>query len=103
MAASEFKVSLDEELKRCGLTREQLDTPCSSEECNEVARILVQWEPLAPFIGLSDTDITAIQRDHPVPPMGYREQCSAAIAKWKSKLGHRATLLGKTRLVLMSK
>ena len=91
--AEEFGVSLDEELQRFDLNRQQLNFPCSSEDCNKVARILVDWEPLAPFIGLEDTEITAIQREHPVPPLKYRGQCAAAIAKWKSKYGRRATFL----------
>ena len=90
MACKKLKVSLDDVLPRYDLTVEQLDTPCSFEHCHEVSRHLVLWEPLAPLIALNEVDITTIQRDH---PRDYRSQCSAALTKWRHKLGRRATFL----------
>ena len=84
------EVTCGDVLQRFSLTREQLDTPCTFENCSLLAEILVKWEPLAPGIGLSEQDITAIQQDH---KGDYRAQCSAALAKWRHKFGLRATFL----------
>ena len=82
--------SLDNILERYSLTRDQLDTPCTFKDCANVARILLQWEHLAPYIGLEEVDITRIQHDH---LRDYSAQCLAAIAKWRRKNGENATFL----------
>jgi hypothetical protein len=84
------KVTSSDVLERMHLTPDQLNIPCSFKHCTEVAAVLLKWEPLAPWIGLNEADITTVQQDH---RGDYRSQCSAALSKWRHKFGCRATFL----------
>lgn len=68
------------------LTPEQLSIPCSDEHLEKVARKLTSWKVLAPGLGLSEDEVTAIQRDH-------QDDCLASLIKWRDKLKKKATYL----------
>ncbi len=82
-------VRLDSVLLLKELTREQLATPCPTDQCNELAMKLDRWELLAPFIGLSEGDCTAIKENN----SSYELQRLAMISKWKKMYGSEATYL----------
>ena len=82
--------SLVEVLCKHSLTEQQIDAPCSYEHVVEIASKVNKWERLVLSIGLTDIEVTAIQRDK---PNDYRLQCSAAFEKWRQKLGSNATYL----------
>ena len=77
-------------LGRYSLTEQQIDVPCSHEHVEELASKVNKWECLVFSIGLTDIEVTTIQRDK---PNDYRLQCSAALLKWRQKLGSKATYL----------
>ena len=83
-------VSLEDALLKYDLTEQQLDVPISYKHCVEFAEKLTEWEPLAPRLDLTDTDIVTIKHDH---PLNLRSQCSACLNKWQRKLGSQATFL----------
>lgn len=87
------KTSLKEVLQQFSLTQEELDKPCTFEQCSEIASKMVKWEPVAPFIGLDESDIVAIQRDN----KDYDSQRSSALNTWREKYGSRATFLKLAR------
>ena len=84
------KPSLVEVLGRYSLTEQQINVPCSHEHMVEIASKVNKWECLVLSIGLTDIEVTAIQRDK---PNDYRLQCSAALLKWRQKFGSNATYL----------
>ena len=83
-------LGLDDVLQNCGLNREQLNIPCPLQQRCELARQLESWEGLAPVIGLDETDVSTIQKNH---RGDYRSQCSAALNTWEKLKGRRATYL----------
>ena len=82
-----IEMSLKEVLSRFKLTQEELDQPCTFEQCNDLASKMVKWEPVAPYIGLNEANIEAIKRDNTT----YEYQRSASLNKWKDKYGSKAT------------
>lgn len=42
--------------RKKGLTQEELQVPCSAEDCNKIALKLVRWKELCSFIGLTPQD-----------------------------------------------
>ena len=81
---------IDDVFQRCDLTQQQLDVPVSYKHCREFSEKLAEWEPLAPRLYLTDTDIATIKHDH---PLNLRSQCSACLNKWQGKFGSQATFL----------
>ena len=84
------KPSLVEVLGRHSLTEQKINVACSHEHAEEIASKVNKWERLVLSIGLTDIEVTAIQRDK---PNDYRLQCSAALLKWRQKFGSEATYL----------
>ena len=82
-------VKLDDELEEHGLTRNQLNTPCSPEVSRALAMKIDDWKLLAPFIELSAQDIAAIQEDN----RSYKTQSLDSLAGWRRKFGSKATYL----------
>ena len=82
--------SLEEVLQRCNIKREHLNIPCLLEQRCQLADQLTSWEDLASFIGLHQTDISAINKDH---PNDFRSKCSAALNRWEDIKGKGATYL----------
>ena len=82
-------VKLEDELKEHGLTRNQLKTRCSLEVSRALAMKIDDWKLLAPFIGLSEQDIAAIQDDN----RSYETRSIASLTKWKRQFGSKATYL----------
>ncbi len=82
-------VCLDSILIKKRLTRHQLAIPCPTDLCNELAMKLDSWELLAPFIGLSEGDCIAIQKNNSI----YELQRLAMIRKWENMNGSGATYL----------
>ena len=82
-------VKLDDELKEHGLTRDQLNTPCSTEVSRALAMKIDDWKLLVSFIGLSEQDIAAIQEGN----RSYETQSLASLTRWRRQLGSKATYL----------
>ncbi len=82
--------SLDDIFEQYGLSKEELNTPCSTDDCTELAMKLDKWELLAQVIGLTPADSTAIKFDSWI---SYEQQRVAALVKWRGKFGSRATYL----------
>ncbi len=82
--------SLDGVFEQYGLSKEELNTPCSTDDCTELAMKLDKWELLAQVIGLTQADCTAIKANSWI---SYEQQRVAALVKWKGKFGSRATYL----------
>ncbi len=49
--------SLDDVFEQYGLSKEELNTPCSNDDCTELA---MKLELLAQIVGLTQADCTAI-------------------------------------------
>ena len=84
-----YKSELDDVLKEHGLTRDQLNTRCSSEVSIALSMKLERWEMLAHCIGLSEKDCAAIKEDN----RSYEAQCHATLSRWRKQLGRKATYL----------
>ena len=82
-------LKLDDELKEHGLTRGQLNIPCSLEVSRALAMKIDDWKLLAPFIGLSEQDTAAIQEDN----RSHKVQSLASLTTWWRKFGSKATYL----------
>ncbi len=81
--------TVDSILIKKGLPRHQHTIPCPTDQCNELAMKLDRWELLAPFIGLSEGDCTAIKKNN----SSYELQRLAMIRKWQKMYGSEATYL----------
>ncbi len=81
--------SLDDVFEQYGLSKEELNTPCSNNDCTELAMKLDRWELLAQVIGLTQADCTAIKANS----ISYEQQRVAALFKWRGNFGSRATYL----------
>ncbi len=77
--------SLDDVFKQYGLSKEELNTPSSTEDCAELAMKLDKWELLAQVIGLTQADCTAIKANSWIS--------QATLVKWRGKFGSTATYL----------
>ena len=84
-----YRVVKLNELKEHGLTRNQLNTPCSPEVSRALAMKIDDWKLLVSFIGLSEQDIAAIQEGN----RSYETQSLASLIRWRRQFGSKATYL----------
>lgn len=56
-------VTLDEILEKVGVTPAQLDNDCTREHLQDVALFLESWRTVAPYLGLSSTEVEEVERD----------------------------------------
>lgn len=84
-----YSVKLDDVLKEHGLTRDQLDSPCSPEVSKALALKLDNWKLLASFVGLNERDCVVIEENN----RDYETQSVALMSRWRKQLGNKATYL----------
>ena len=80
-------ITLDELLKETKICHEKLNQSTSNERLCDIALILTSWRTIAQYLGLSKTDVDAVEQD------GKNEQDKRLIAlqRWKGKFGFKAT------------
>ena len=78
--------SLEELLK--DVTSAKLDQPCRDECLCELALSIINWQSIAPFLGLTEVEEKEISFLY---PNELRRQTVAMLQKWKSKHGKKAT------------
>ncbi len=53
----------------------------------EIAKTVVEWEDLAPYLHLTEAEVVEIRKDN----NGYRQQKVCCLRRWKESYGDRAT------------
>ncbi len=76
-------------LVRSGVLLKQLSCSCTDEHLATIAEAIVDWEPLAPHLGVLKPQQSAIKRDNP----GYVKQKQELLWQWKTQGGIEATYL----------
>ena len=66
---------------------EKLNEPCKDEHLNELALSIKDWPSIAPFLGLTEAEESAIKNDH----NKTRKQTIEMLRKWRNKFGRKAT------------
>ena len=79
--------SFDELLK--DIPEEKLRQPCHDYHLNELALFITEWQSMAPFLGLTDSEEEEIAEDS----RPLKRKKVAMLRKWKEKFGHEATYL----------
>lgn len=54
---------------------------------SEIALVIVDWEGLAPYLGLTEPEIVEIKQDNNT----YKKQKIGSLRVWREKYGDRAT------------
>ena len=67
--------------------KSELDKPCCDLNLANLAHEIVEWEKLASFLGIKETEVHEIKNDHP----SYWQQKYNALLKWKQRNGRNAT------------
>ena len=67
--------------------KSELDKPCCDLDLANLANEIVEWEKLAPFLGIKEAGVHEIKNDHP----SYWQQKYNALLKWKQRNGRNAT------------
>ena len=80
-------ITLDELLKATEIHPEELDKCISDYHLREIALFLTSWCKVVTYLGLSESDLDAIERE------GKNEQDKRlkALQKWKGKFAFKAT------------
>ena len=78
--------SLDDLLR--DVPPERLDQPCTQEHLIEIAPSVIQWQTVAPFLGLTEGDEEAIVTRN---PNNVNAQKIAMLRTWKERFGSIAT------------
>ena len=65
-----------------------MNQECSSQHFAVIARSIVYWREIAPFLGLTEAEEIII---HDSTPNSIPTQKMAMLRKWKEKLGTKAT------------
>ena len=65
-----------------------MDCQCTDQELVSIAKLIVKWEVIAPFLGISEPEQAEIRRDW---PGDYAMQKQDMLRKWKTKRGREAT------------
>ena len=82
-------------MKKVGISVDLLDQRCSDEHLNGIS-LFLDWQNIAPHLGLSERDIKDIKSDERTEPERRRK----ALLKWKTKYGYRATLKSLVMILL---
>ena len=65
----------------------ELDQPCTDLHLCCIANEIIEWERIAPHLGIGAAEVREIQCDS----KGYRQQKLTALGKWKNKHGTSST------------
>ena len=79
---------MDEILTKTGAKEEDIDKMCSDEHIREIARNIEKWELIAEPLGLRDTHIEVIHKEHRDDVEVQRVKC---LKKWKKMFEFKAT------------
>ena len=79
-------VTLDELLEEVGITHKQLNKKCTNEHLHGIALFLKSWRTLAPQLGLSDSEVEAVERNS----HGEEEKKQKFLESWKAKFAFKA-------------
>ena len=80
-------ITLEELLKEVGVCPEKLNQSISDDRLRDVALFLTSWRTVAQYIGLSDIDMSDVEREGG----SEQERRLKALQKWKGKFGFEAT------------
>ena len=80
-------VTLDELLKEVGITHMQLEEKCTNEHLHGISLSLKSWRTLAPQLGLSSSEVEAVDRD----AHSEKERRQKCLESWKAKFAFAAT------------
>ena len=81
--------TLEELVKKVGISQDQLDERCSDEHLKQISLFLdCNWRVISPHLGLRVRDINDIESEKKTEP----ERRLAALQKWKTVCGFKATL-----------
>ena len=80
-------VTLDELLKKVGITPEQLNETCTNDHLHDIALFLKSWRTLAPHLQLSSNDVEAVDED----AHSAKERRQKFLESWKAKFAFTAT------------
>ena len=80
-------MKVEDLLKYVGVHPEKLNKRISDDHICEIALFLTEWKTVAPFLGLDENELDAIEEEE------KKEQVKKlkALQKWKSKTGFQAT------------
>ena len=78
-------VTLDELLTEVGITHMQLEEKCD-EHLHDIALFLTSWRTLAPHLGLSSSEVEAVERD----AHSEKERRQKFLESWKDNVGFKA-------------
>ena len=79
-------VTLNELLEEVGITHKQLNEKCTNEHLHNIALFLKSWRTLAPPLGLSDSEVEAVERNS----HGEEEKKQKFLESWKAKFAFKA-------------
>ena len=82
-------------MKKVGISVDLLDQRCSDEHLNGIS-LFLDWQNIAPHLGLSERDIKDIKSDERTEPERRRK----ALLKWKMKYSYKATLKSLVMILL---
>ena len=96
MAGSGIGISLQDVMDKLHLSQDQLDKEVSEEHLTEASNIIDDHEVLGPRLGLTEQEMTAIDRDTKTHDLKKK----AMLKKWKQKNAWRATYRTLTEALL---
>ena len=88
--------TLEELVKKAGISVDLLDQPCSDEHLKSIS-LFLHWRNVTPHLGLSEVDIEDIKSGEGTEP----ERRLKALLKWKTKYSFKATLKILVEVLLM--
>ena len=80
-------VTLDELPEEVGTSHKQLDETCTNEHLHDIALPLKSWRILAPQLGLSSSEVEAVDED----AHSEKERRQKFLESWKAKFAFKAT------------
>lgn len=80
-------ITLDELLKETEICAEKLNQSTSDEHLRAIAIFLTSWRTVAAFLGLSENDLDAVERQW----NDEQDRRLNVLQKWKGKFGFKAT------------
>ena len=85
-------VTLDELLKEVGVTPSQLDVTCTREHLQDIALFLESWRTVAPYLGLSETEVEEVERDGTEEKVKRQKILGSWYAKFAFKAKYRVLI-----------
>ena len=79
-------VTLEELVKEVGVAPEALDKRCSDDHLRSIS-LFLDWQTVAPHLGLSETDQEGIESDGKKEPVKRLK----TLVDWKAKFAFKAT------------